>query len=527
MKPGKIIVFLLFLVLQAAGRLTAQSPALSVSVAELPVQEDDSPYRVITLGRLGVLVVMEQNDLFAVRPQRGLFFYDENLRKRWQADVEMESRFRYAGHRVEEDTIRFALLADSERKEGPEFAELAVCLADGRHVFRVRSVAAASLKKAGFAEFKLRPPFWHFLALQKNEYVYCVIDTRTDTLYGTVIAAARDYACLDWQLDALGDACFLFRDAKVVDRNLYFKKVSRQGEELKREIIESPRKDVRLVDARLAVKGKDDYLLGGSWNMARAGQTVSAYDQGSETTGLFAMRYRDGSVQDFWMKGYMEYPDLDTLLGSGEKYRFSQARSKANGRMLLPDYLSLLSFQSRNGKFRLTGEVYERVVTTTTEVSYDFYGRMMPYTRVTFEGYRYQNAFYSEFDSALVNSGNSVFDLERQQLYPRLSPLSVAVENPQGDLLYAYVGQAVLHYRVTRGENGIEPEKTFALTSLFPGDRLQRTWNENLAEWFPGCLLAYGYKQTSNTRRKGKNRQSVFYMNKVVVETTEAGKTAP
>lgn len=82
MKPDKIIVFLLLLVLLAAGRLTAQSPALSVSVAELPVQEDDSPYRVITLGRLGVLVVMEQNDLFAVRPQRGLLFYDENLRKR-------------------------------------------------------------------------------------------------------------------------------------------------------------------------------------------------------------------------------------------------------------------------------------------------------------------------------------------------------------------------------------------------------------------------------------------------------------
>ncbi|MCM1531634.1 MAG: hypothetical protein NC048_03725 [Bacteroides sp.] len=499
--------------------LGAQAPLASAGVAELAVAENDSPFRVLTLGQLGMLVVMEQNDLYASKPQRSLYFYDENLHKRWQSELPMESRFRYAGHRVEQDSLRFALFAPAGKKEQPEFLELAVCLADGRYNFHTHKVDAESLGKAEFAEFKLSSGKWHFLVLQKNDYVYCVLDLKADTLYRCTVAAAKDYTCCDWQLDGEGNACFVFRDAKIIETGLYYKKISAFGDILAQEVIASPRSDIRLVDARIAVLGKDDLMLGGSWNMARARQGLSNYDQGSETAGLFAMRYRNGGLRDFWMKAYLEYPDLDTLLGSEERYRYSQAMQKANGRTVLPDYLSLLRLLPDNGKFRLVGEVYERVVSTVTEVSYDFYGRMMPYTRVTFEGYRYKDAFYSEFDSSLTNLRNSVFDLEQQQLYDRLLPLSVAVENPQGDLLYGYNYQSAVHYRQTVGENGIGALKNFGLTPLLPGDRLQRTWGSSLTEWFSGCLLAYGYKQIANSRRKGKNRQSVFYMNKVMAET--------
>ncbi|MCH5244520.1 MAG: hypothetical protein J1F29_06445 [Lentimicrobiaceae bacterium] len=492
---------------------------IAVGLAEIPVQENDSPFRVLTLGKKGVLVIMEQNDLFAANAQRSLYFYDENLHRRWQSDIAVESRFRYAGQRVEEDSLRFALVAVSDRKGVPEFLELAVCIADGRYVLRSHEVEAQSLAKAEFAEFKLLGERWHFLVLQKNEYVYCVLDTRTDSLGVYTVASAKDYTCCDWQLDSEGNAFFVFRDSKLVETGLYFKQISPSGESLRQEGISSPRQDIRLVDARLAVLGGNDMMIAGSWNLSRAKQSLSTYDLGSETAGLFAMRYKDGKVRDFWMKGYLEYPDLDTLLGSEESYRFSLAMQKSNGRMVLPDYLSLLRLKPQNGKFCLFAEVYDRVVSTTTEVSYDFYGRMMPYTRVTFEGYRYKEAFYSEFDSAVKNLRNSVFDLEQQQLYDRLVPLSAAVENPQGDLLYGYNYQSAIYYRVTAGEDGIGALKNFGLNSLLPGDRLQRTWGSSLTEWFPGCLLAYGYKQISNSRRKGKSRQSVFYMNKVMAQT--------
>lgn len=517
MKRSLIFVVLSLFVLPC---LRAQSPVTAVGVAEIAVQENDAPFRLVPIGKLGVLVVMEQNDLTTSRPQRSLFFYDENLHKRWQQEVLMESRFRYVGHRVDHDTIRFAMMSHPDRREGVEFVELAVCLMDGNHVFHSYATRADFSSKAEFAEFKMSPTRWYFLVLQKNEYVYCVFDTKSDTLYQTPLASNKEYTCLDWQPDAEGNACFLFRDAKLSERNLYLKKVSEKGEELQKNTIESPRQDLRLVDAKLAVLGTDHYFVGGSWNMARAEQTLSAYDIGSETMGLFALRFQNGSVRDFWMKGYLEYPDLDTLLSTDEKHRFAQAKSKANGRLLMPDYLSLLRLQNQDGRFRLIGEVYERIITTTTETSYDFYGRMLPYTRITFEGYRYKDAFYSVFDSSLANLQNSVFDLEQPQLHTQLQPLSVAVENAQGDLLYAYHHQANIHYRVTRGENGIEQEKEFGLSPLFAGDRLQQTWNTALTEWFPGCLLAYGYKQVTNTRRKGKNRQSVFYMNKVMVSDT-------
>ncbi|MDE7338644.1 MAG: hypothetical protein K2M92_05070, partial [Bacteroidales bacterium] len=47
--------------------------------AELPVSEDDTPFSLVPLGQLGVMVVMRQNDLFSPRAERKLYFYDENL----------------------------------------------------------------------------------------------------------------------------------------------------------------------------------------------------------------------------------------------------------------------------------------------------------------------------------------------------------------------------------------------------------------------------------------------------------------
>ncbi len=123
--------FGLSLALACLGGFVLRAQGTAAGVAEIPVQENESPFRVLTLGKLGVLVMMEQNDLFSSTPQRSLYFYDENLHKRWQSDLAIESRFHYAGQRVEEDSLRFALVAVSDKKGGPELCELALSIADG------------------------------------------------------------------------------------------------------------------------------------------------------------------------------------------------------------------------------------------------------------------------------------------------------------------------------------------------------------------------------------------------------------
>lgn len=518
----KIAILLCGIALLACVR--AQEPE-AVRV-EFPVSEGDSPFEVFPLGRMGVLVVMKQNEIASLssekrgeRPQRGIWFYDENLRLRWHTEIEMSAAYRYVGYRREEDSVRFVLtsLSDkTEKRDLPAFLEVAVCLADGRYSRREHK-AENSLNKVSLPEVRMWGRFWYFLAVQKSEYFYGCFDTDKDTLYRYPIASAKDFDCCDWQMDNAGNTCFLFRDARIDDTDLFIVEYSATGEEKRRAKIASPRNDIRLTDACLVWTGEDNMLVGGSWNLARAKQSVSLYDRGTETMGLFALRYKDGKVLNFWMMPYLDYPFLDTLLGSKEQYRLAQARQRANGRAIMPDYLCRLYFAPFDTVFALTGEIYERVVTTTTETSYDFYGRMMPYTRVDFEGFRYRNAFFSVFDSLGNNTGNSVFDIEHTFLYETLSHFTAAVENAAGDLLYGYINQGTVYYRNTWNHAGIGPLQNFRLGSLLAGDRLQKTWNEGIKVWYPGCILAYGYQQVLNPRRKGKSRQPVFYMNKVMV----------
>ena len=141
----------------------------------------------------------------------------------------------------------------------------------------------------------------------------------------------------------------------------------------------------------------------------------------------------------------------------------------------------------------------------------------MPYTRTEFEGFRYKNAFYSVFDTLGTNVANSVFDIQHDALYMSLQPIASVERDSAHRMIYGYNSEGVVYYR-GMSPLGTGSVRSFKLATAYPGDRVLRTWKEGMAEWYPGCFIAYGYQQVQNTRRKGRSRQSVFYINKLVVD---------
>lgn len=493
----------------------AQSPY--VARAELPVAEDDDPFSILTMGEMGLLVVMKQNDLFSERPQRSVYFYDENLQQRWVAHLETESEYSFLGYGMEADSVRFVLAALGG-KDRVSMLEIALCLADGRYRKLYHDIPAGNMEKADILDFSIQPGGWHFLAAEKSRYFYGRIDSRQDTLRMEEIGTMRDYDWCDMAMDtSRRQAYVLFRDARLQDGAFVLKKLGFDGHLQAEWDVVSPRKDIRLIDARMEVIGDEELFIGGTWNLDSKRQTASSYDRGTETAGLFGMVFGQGQIRTAWSLSYLDYPALDTLMSSEEYYKVMQAERQAKGRTILPDYLCVPRLERRNGHLCLTGEVYERVVNTTTEVSYDFYGRMMPYTRTEFEGFRYKNAFYSVFDSTGRNVSNSVFDIQHEALYMNLQPIAAVAEDTNGRLVYGYNSEGIVYYRGTT-LSGIGSVRSFKLSTPYPGDRVLKTWKDGISPWYPGCFIAYGYQQVQNARRKGKSRQCVFYINKVIAE---------
>ena len=510
--------FLCLLLLYCGDAGLCRAQGGYVARAELPVVEGDEPFSVLTLGQFGLVVVMKQNDLYAAKPQRSVYFYDENLQQRWVAHLETESEYSFLGYRQEADSLRFVLASVYDDSDVASFLEIALCLADGQYRKRYHEVAADDFGKSNILDFKIQDDAWHILALRKSRYMYARLDPVSDTLQEVEIGTMRDYDWCDMALDtSRGYAYVLFRDSKLQEGCFVMKKIAFDSLGMEEWKIESPRKDWRLVDARMRMTGEDAFFLGGTWNLDSKRQVVSTYDRGTETAGLFGLCCKRNTVTKFWAQSYLDYPALDTLLSSEELYKVVQARQKANGRTILPDYLCVPRLTDKDGHFCLAGEVYERIINTTTEVSYDFYGRMMPYTRTEFEGFRYKNAFYSVFDSTGANVANSVFDIQHDVLYMSLQPIASVEMDSADRMVYGYNSEGIVYYRGL-SSLGAGSVRSFKLATAYPGDRILRTWKDGMAEWYPGCFIAYGYQQLQNTRRKGRGRQCVFYINKLVVD---------
>lgn len=512
----KIILIIMMLGISGCllGCLAANSVVQRV---ELPVNEDDNPYSILTLDSLGVVVVMKQNDLFASKPQRSVFFYDQNLIQRWRADIEVESYFDFVGYERESDSLRFFLMVQPESRRENVFLDIAVCLADGRYAKHYYPVDISSMGRCTFPFVHPMKDQWHFLALHKSGYSYMSFLPAKDSVFSYEVGSAREYDWCDAAYDTVsGRIFFLFRDAQCRETGLFLKVFSKSGRLLMNYTIPSPRSDLRLTDGKIILVDSSQFWIAGTWNLERSRQSVSTYDRGTETMGVFAMSYIGDRMNRVWMQPYLDFPKVDSLMGSRQGYQFAQAREKANGRLIMPDFMAQLRLFRQQGRIHLIAEVYDRLLNTTTDVSYDFYGRMVPYTRTTFDGYRYENAFHVIFGENLKVDKTWVFDLEQTSVRDNLGAVTSVMEDSAGRFLYAYNDKGVVYYRSFKPDGQFSMVKNFRIESGFAGDKVNKSWNEGMAYWYGDCFLVFGYEQVQNPRRKGRSRQNIFYMTKVL-----------
>lgn len=488
--------------------------------AELPVSEDDTPFALVPLDQLGVMVVMRQNDLFSSRAERKIYFYDENLALRWETALATESAYSYAGYEIEEDSVRFFLTILPEKNTLPAFLEIAVCMADGAYSKRYHRVDVSELYKAEIESFALHGKQVCFLARTHDSYRQYVFDGATDSLRSGEVISSKEYDLCDAQWDfTTHKAYFLFRDKDLRKQSLYLMAGDMLPAQMHPHVLSAPRSDLRFTDGRILAAGNDVFFVGGTWNTESSKQHTTHYDRGTETAGLFTARYENGRQTAFNLHYYLDFQGADSLMSDEESYKLASVRQRANGRFILPDYLCEIYFWAQDGAFHLLGETYDRLITTTTDVSYDFYGRMMPYTRTSFEGYQYKNAFYTAVDSSGRDVAASVFNIQHVRRESDRAQITAFVQDTVAKkILYAYLSQGMVFYRSIDKESGFTPLRSFRLAPAVPNDRVQRTWSEGILPWYPGCMLSYGYQQIINPRRKGKSRQNVFYMNKLMVE---------
>lgn len=519
---------------------------------ETAVFEDDRPFTVLPLNELGVAVVMNQNAIGESESisGRSLAFYDENLRLRWQTSIEVEAEYQYIGYRLGSDSLHFALSCLPHYKSARPLAALSVCLADG--AWRLRYLPVELPAKLEILSVQMRRDGWGVLSMEKDQFVWYYLPEGGAPLSRTPLGLDDRMEWCHIAVDtATGQIYTLFRDRKLRQNGLTLCRYGWQGENLSGFEILPPDEGLRLIDARMSVLPDGRLWLGGTYHLSREKQTVSTYDRGSETTGLFAALYETGrgSVTadaagpadavtntlaartaepkrlTFWKRAYYDFPDLEHRLSREAWYDLQRAREKSKGRTLIPAFTAQIrvgqaadSETAPGAPLYVLGEVYTRLVNTTTEMYYDAYGRMVPYTRTYFEGFRFRDGFLARFDSLGHAVSETVFDLDRNRRYDDLTEYSQWAADSTGRTLYVYPLDDQLAYRVLGSVYGASDEPTaFQLPPLYQYDKVQKSWGGVLTPWYGRHFLAFGYQQIRNTRL-GTSRRNVFYLQKITVE---------
>lgn len=542
---------------------------------ETAVFEDDRPFTVLPLNELGVAVVMNQNAIGSSGSGRSLAFYDENLLLRWQTSIEVEAGYQYIGYRLGADSLHFALSCLPHYKSERPLAALSVCLADG--AWQLRYLPVALPAKLEILSLQMRDGGWGFLSMEKDRFVWYYLPLDGTAVASDAVAASAGVAGAaeagsgtgaaaaaasatasasalpfirtplgiddgqEWchlTVDtATGQIYTLFRDRKLRQNGLTLCRHGWQGENPAGFELLPPDEGLRLIDARMSVLPGGRLWLGGTYHLSREKQTVSTYDRGSETTGLFAALYATGAADNagptaaepkrltFWKRAYYDFPDLEHRLSREAWYDLQRAQEKSKGRTLIPAFTAQIRVgqaadaeTSPGAPLYVLGEVYTRLVNTTTEMYYDAYGRMVPYTRTYFEGFRFRDGFLARFDSLGHAVSETVFDLDRNRRYDDLTEYSQWAADSTGRTLYVYPIDDQLAYRVLGSVYGASDEPTaFQLPLLYQYDKVQKSWGGVLTPWYGRHFLAFGYQQIRNTRLS-QSRRNVFYLQKITVE---------
>jgi len=248
--------------------------------------------------------------------------------------------------------------------------------------------------------------------------------------------------------------------------------------------------------AKIAWVGRDSLLIVGGYTNIKEKKPKGSY------SGIYTMLF---SKNRFSPKS--TYP-----LGS-----MSENNSDLNTKLLTEaNVIMNMHITQLQGKVFAITEVFypEYQYIASSYRNYGYYGYEPP--TQSFTGYRFMNAFISEFDAqgALQSEWYFPFKEVLTQSFYNLLDLFQDVDN---NVLFYYVYRNSIVSQFMSGKNVLSPQTSILIELLNKTDILEYSSNVLMQHWYNNNFLVSGYQYIKNTQR-GKGKRYVFFLNKLICE---------
>jgi hypothetical protein len=496
-----------------------------------PAQDASGPVRVefaapadvfelIPCGEKGALMFYESTKQVDNENKAWVFiFYDNDLKAQWSKEIPVIQNLIYTKHQLAGENLYLAFQnRDKARSDVHNFQLLRINIFDAN--FSHTGVFIP--EKAQLVNFEVvKNTFALGLNYYKEKALVLIKDLETG-LENTIKIDDPPSFIEDVKLSADATELYVALNVYATKKrsSLYLNSYDVKGG-FKNSIAVVPALEYeKLMNAQINLEDDGSMYVLGTFNSLNGKLSRTEEESpGEESEGFYIAKVANGEQVFVKLHKLMDFKNFTEILNNQELAYIQGIieKNQKKGREESINYEFLIHEMYKDGdEFIMLAEAYYPEYHQVSTMSYDFYGRPMPYYYNVFDGFRYFNAFVVSFDrygNLNWSNGIKIWDMLSQRLQKK-----VEIYKDAGDYVLFYNHEANIVSKVINGYQDIgETEKSRIVTN-HSGDVQLEAGGGMIRHWYDGYFITYGYQTLKNTTLGGGSKRRVFYINKMAFE---------
>jgi hypothetical protein len=507
---------LILLVFQVA-LLSAQRPSEPLRV-EFSAKAD--VFEVVSCGEDGALLFYQSNRVVDDKSNAWVFIlYDQNFEAIWSKEIPVFKEFAYELSHVNDGKVYLTFQkTEKPRSDEHNFQMVALDLKTGD--FRLDNLfipedarlinfqVSQNMMAAGF-NYPREKAILIVYDLQKKQHFHIQFTEQPSFIK-------------DLKINNYSNEIFTSVNVYTSKRTsaLYVNSYDFEGN-LKNSLEVTPlRQEEKLMNGQISFISSDQFFVLGSFNNQNGSASrANENDMGEQSEGFYIARFEGNGQKFIRLHQLLDFKNITEILNNEQlavvRNLLRKEQKKGKEQSLNYDFL-IHDLQKNGDNFLMLAEAFYPQYHQVSTITYDFYGRPMPYYYTIFEGYRFFNAFVVEFD----RDGNLIFSngMKMWEMLSMKLRKNVGVFPDGNDLAIFYNHDGSVVSKVIDGytQKGTEERTRIATKNI--SETPAESTQGRIVHWYGNNFLAYGYQTIRNNSVPGGSRRDVFYINKMTFD---------
>lgn len=485
--------------------------------AEIETSENANPFQLANFQKNGIIALGKLNEFFDRKTINFQFiYYDNILQKKWLKKISLSEDYNFLGNFSVKDSLMIIFNKANRKSNEPNLLLLSFGIANGGYVIS----EFATKDKNDLVVVKQIKDYLILISENKNEVYLVKIKVNDRTFNETLISNSKDKSTIeDFKVDT-NNLSFYLLYKKLLSRRDYkffINSYDFEGNKLETYEIINDDDNRQLLTAYIASIYNNELIINGSYNLSYEKFSLFSETTKFETAGIYVKKInQNGNIKTTFFN-YLYFDNIGKYLNKKEVSRIKKEREKGENKEQSLNYLTIEhDALTENNDIILISEAFYPEYRTVSDMSYDYYGRMTPTSRIVFDGYRYTNAFILCIDKNGNPKWNQLFDIWNiltMELKERVA--TVTIDN---EMVMAYNNEADVVYKVLNDTATITEIDKIKVETLYSNDKVMKNLDYNLFHWYHNYFIAYGTQVIKNNTLANKSKRVVFYINKIAFD---------